>query len=150
MNKEKRYLRLIEQIKSLTTEIDTPISRMATINAILYHKMNNFFWTGFYLLEDGKLRVGPYQGPLACLQLKKDTGVCWHAINKNKTVVVPNVKEFQGHIACDTRSKSEIVVLLKNKKNEIIGVLDIDSEILENFDNVDAFYLEQITNLVFE
>lgn len=149
MNKEKRYLRLIDQIRELIVDIKTPLSRMATINAILYHKMNNFFWTGFYLLEKSKLRVGPYQGPLACLQLKKDTGVCWSAINKKETVVVPNVDEFPGHIACDGRSKSEIVVLLKNENKEIIGVLDIDSDVLNNFDAVDSKYLEIITNLVF-
>lgn len=149
MNKEKRYLRLIEQIKNLIADIETPLSRMATINAILYHKMKNFFWTGFYLLEDERLRVGPYQGPLACLQLKKDTGVCWKAINENKTIVVPNVHEFPGHIACDSRSISEIVVLLKNRNKEIIGVLDIDSDEFNNFDKIDAHYLEEISNLVF-
>ena len=149
MNKEKRYLRLIEQIKNLIVDIETPLSRMATINAILYHKMKNFFWTGFYLLENGKLRVGPYQGPLACLQLKKDTGVCWSAINENKTIVVANVHEFPGHIACDSRSKSEIVVLLKNKNTEIVGVLDIDSDEFNNFDEIDARFLEEISRLVF-
>ena len=148
MNKEKRYLRIINQIEGLIKEIETPISRMATINAILFHKMNNFFWTGFYLLDNGKLRVGPYQGPLACLNLKKDTGVCWAAINKGETIVVPDVEKFPGHIACDSRSKSEIVVLLKNK-DKIVGVLDIDSDVHSNFDEIDAIHLERITNLIY-
>lgn len=149
MNKEKRYLRLIHQIKELIKEIETPSSRMSTINAILFHKMKNFFWTGFYLLDIKRLRVGPYQGPLACLQLKKDTGVCWAAINKGQTIIVPDVEEFPGHIACDSRSKSEIVVLLKDKEKKIVGVLDIDSNIHNNFDEVDAKYLEQITELIY-
>ena len=83
---------------------------MATINAILYHKMDGFFWVGFYLLWNDRLLVGPYQGPLACLELPRDKGVCWAAINSGNSVVVHDVHEFPGHIACDSRSKSEIVI----------------------------------------
>lgn len=122
---------------------------MATINAVLYHKMQDFFWIGFYLLQDGKLQVGPYQGSLACINLAKDTGVCWAAINSQKTMLVADVEAFPGHIACDSRSKSEVVVPLKNKSGEIIGVLDVDSKDLNSFDETDALWLEKIVALVY-
>lgn len=122
---------------------------MATINAVLHHKMETFFWTGFYLLQNGKLQVGPYQGSLACINLAKDTGVCWAAINQNKSLVVPDVHKFPGHIACDSRSRSEVVVLLKDKANTIVGVLDVDSDKPDSFDEVDVFWLEKIVTLVY-
>ncbi len=123
---------------------------MSTIIAVLHHKMNTFFWTGFYLLqENGELLVGPYQGTLACIKLKKNTGVCWAAINNAVTVVVPDVHKFPGHIACDTASKSEIVVPLKDKAGNIIGVLDVDSTELNSFDETDREGLEKIVSLIF-
>lgn len=148
--KNKRYQRLFEQIRSLIEKSsNNPWSNMATINAVLHHKMESFFWTGFYLLHDGKLQVGPYQGSLACINLAKDTGVCWAAINQNKSLVVPDVHEFPGHIACDSRSRSEVVVLLKDKTNTIVGVLDVDSDKPDSFDEVDVFWLEKIVTLVY-
>ena len=123
---------------------------MVTMLAVLHHKMDYFFWTGFYLLQDGKLQVGPYQGSLACINLAKNSGVCWSAINAEKTVIIDNVEVFPGHIACDSRSKSEIVVPLKNQNNELIGVLDVDSSELNSFDEIDALWLEKIVALVFE
>lgn len=120
---------------------------MATIAAVLHQKMDYFFWTGFYLLRDGELIVGPYQGPLACIKLQKDTGVCWAGINQNRTLIVPDVQQFPGHIACDSRSQSEMVVPLKNLNDEIIGVLDVDSKDLNSFDEVDARWLERILSL---
>ncbi|MCF8348739.1 MAG: GAF domain-containing protein [Bacteroidales bacterium] len=148
--KNKRYQRLFEQIRSLIEKSsNNPWSNMATINAVLHHKMETFFWTGFYLLHDGKLQVGPYQGSLACINLAKDTGVCWAAINQNKSLVVPDVHEFPGHIACDSRSRSEVVVLLKDKTNTIVGVLDVDSDKPDSFDEVDVFWLEKIVTLVY-
>ena len=125
-------------------------ARMATINAVLYHKMDGFFWVGFYLLKDGHLLVGPYQGPLACLELEKDKGVCWAGINQNQTIVVQDVHQFPGHIACDSRSKSEIVVPIRNRDNKVIGVLDIDSSLLSNFDNTDALHLEKYCEDLFD
>jgi GAF domain-containing protein len=111
--------------------------------------MNGFFWTGFYLLTDsGNLVVQTYQGPVACMELAKNTGVCWAAINSRKNIVVPDVEKFPDHIACDSRSKSEIVILVKNKQNEIYGVLDVDSDTLNNFDKTDAKWLEKIVNLI--
>jgi len=122
---------------------------MVTLLAVLHHKMDYFFWTGFYLLQEGKLQVGPYQGALACINLAKETGVCWAAINTKKTVIVADVEAFPGHIACDSRSKSEIVIPLKNQKNEIMGVLDVDSSELNSFDEIDAQWLEKIAGLVY-
>ena len=122
---------------------------MATINAVLYHKMESFFWVGFYLFQEEKLQVGPYQGSLACIHLAKDTGVCWAAVNKNMTIVVDDVHAFPGHIACDARSQSEIVVPLKGTKGKTVGVLDIDSKTLASFNETDALYLERIVRLVY-
>jgi len=148
--KENRYKRLYTQIQELIDKSsNNPISNMATIIAVLHHKMEYFFWTGFYQLVDGKLQVGPYQGSLACIDLKKDTGVCWAGINRGVTVVVPDVHNFPGHIACDGRSASEIVVPLKNKDGKIIGVFDVDSSELNSFDEVDAHWLEKIVSLVY-
>lgn len=148
--KNKRYQRLFEQIRSLIEKSsNNPWSNMATINAVLHHKMETFFWTGFYLLHDGKVQVGPYQGSLACINLAKDTGVCWAAINQNKSLVVPDVHKFPGHIACDSRSRSEVVVLLKDKTNTIVGVLDVDSDKPDSFDEVDVLWLEKIVTLVY-
>jgi len=150
MNKKAdRYKRIIEQLLELFKPIDNPQSRMATICAVLHHKFPQFFWTGFYLIsKDGELEVSTYQGPLACLRLKKDTGVCWAGINQKKTIVVENVHDFEGHIACNPLSKSEIVLpVFENGK--IIGVLDIDSDSESAFDQTDAEYLEKILNLIF-
>jgi len=147
--KEGRYKRLYTQIKDLIdNSSNNSLSNMATINAVLYHKMETFFWTGFYLLQDGKLQVGPYQGALACIDLARDTGVCWAAINQNQPVVVDDVEKFPGHIACDSRSKSEIVIPLKDDRNNIIGVMDVDSAALNSFDEVDSKWLQKITELV--
>ncbi|HPM93788.1 MAG TPA: GAF domain-containing protein [Bacteroidales bacterium] len=149
MNKEERYQRIYNQLDELLETGHGPLSRMATIVAVLHHKMEYFFWTGFYLLEKGELMVGPYQGSLACIRLKKDTGVCWAGINRAETVIVPNVHAFPGHIACDSRSKSEIVVPLKDRSGIIMGVLDVDSKELASFDETDALWLQKITNLVY-
>ena len=147
--KEGRYSRIYKQLDELVKKSDNPISRMATIVAVLHHKMEYFFWTGFYLLQNDKLLVGPYQGPVACQELAKDKGVCWAGINSNETIVVPDVHQFTGHIACDSRSKSEIVIPLRNKNLEIVGVLDVDSKDLASFDEVDAKWLEKLVELVY-
>ncbi|MFA8451038.1 MAG: GAF domain-containing protein [Bacteroidales bacterium] len=152
MNSEKkksRYTRIIKQIKELLTRSENKRARMATITAVLHHKMDYFFWTGFYLLdEQNNLVVSNYQGPVACMELKKNVGVCWEAVNKKETIVVEDVAAFPGHIACDSRSKSEIVVPLKNYKGEVIGVLDVDSKDLNSFDQVDRHALEAIIALI--
>lgn len=147
--KEARYQRLYTQIEDLLQKSNNPVSAMATIVAVLHHKMDGFFWTGFYLLQDGKLQVGPYQGSLACIDLKVDTGVCWAGLKAGKTLIVDDVHQFPGHIACDSRSNSEIVVPLLTLSGEIAGVLDVDSESKGAFDKTDARWLEKIIALVY-
>lgn len=148
--KRKRYERLTKQIKDLIVKSsNNPLSNMATINAVLYHKMDYFFWCGFYLLQGEKLQVGPYQGSLACINLAKDTGVCWAAINNKKAMLIDDVESFPGHIACDSRSKSEVVIPVKNNKENIIGVLDIDSKDYSSFDEIDVEALEKIVRLIY-
>ena len=148
IKKRGRYNRIYDQLSVLMTATEDLVSRMATVAAILHHKMDGFFWTGFYLLRDGNLLVGPYQGPVACQVLAKDTGVCWSGINQGKTIIVPDVEQFPGHIACDSRSRSEIVVPVRDKKGQIIAVLDVDSKLLDQFDETDAAGLEKIIGLI--
>ncbi|MDD2386840.1 MAG: GAF domain-containing protein [Bacteroidales bacterium] len=147
--KEEKYLRVIKQIKALILPVTNPASRMATICAVLHYKFPQFFWTGFYFLTPEKeLEVTTYQGPLACLRLKKDTGVCWASINQKDTIIVSDVHSFEGHIACNPLSKSEIVIPVFHD-NQAIGVLDIDSDKKDSFDNIDAKYLEEIVNMIY-
>ncbi|MEZ5082314.1 MAG: GAF domain-containing protein [Bacteroidales bacterium] len=147
--KEGRYQRVYDQLARLLEPHANPLAAMATINAVLHNKFDYYFWTGFYLLHEGDLIVGPYQGPVACIKLKKNSGVCWAGIHRKETVIVPDVHAFPGHIACDSRSNSEIVVPLKNKSGEIVGVLDVDSTALNSFDETDRAGLEKILELVY-
>ena len=146
--KNKRYERIYNQLDELIREKKHTVASMATIVAVLHHKMEYFFWTGFYLLNDGELIVGPYQGPVACIKLQKDTGVCWAGINGQETVIVPDVEKFPGHIACDSRSKSEIVIPVKDDQERVFGLLDVDSSSLGSFDETDAYWLEKILDLI--
>ena len=146
-SKAGRYGRIYNQLDNLLQKTDDIYARMATVAAILHHKMR-FFWTGFYLLKNGELIVGPYQGPVACQVLEKNQGVCWATVNQVNSIIVPDVNKFPGHIACDTRSKSEITIPLKNKNGEIIGVLDVDSSELNTFDEIDQDNLEKIVDLI--
>ena len=149
-DKRNRYLRIHDQLKELFDKDDpNPQARMATVAALLHHKLETFFWTGFYLLDEGELIVGPYQGSLACIKLKKHTGVCWAAIDRGETVIVADVHAFPGHIACDARSQSEIVVPLRDKSGRITGVLDVDSREKDSFDRQDAEGLERIVRLIY-
>lgn len=147
--KDKRYGRLYEQIKTITAKTDDQLAHMATISAVLFNKMDDFFWCGFYrLLPNGKLTVGPYQGPVACQELQKDKGVCWAGINRNETIIVEDVEHFPGHIACDSRSKSEIVVPVKDSEGNIYAILDVDSKDLNSFNEIDLKWLEKIVRLI--
>ena len=146
--KASRYERVYNQLAELVIKSHDTIARMSTIAAVLHHKMDGFFWTGFYLLKEDSLVVGPYQGPVACLELDKNKGVCWSGINQEKTIVVPDVNKFPGHIACDSRSRSEIVIPVRNQHGEISGVLDVDSNKPDHFDETDAVWLEKIAALV--
>jgi L-methionine (R)-S-oxide reductase len=146
--KSGRYSRLYTQLEVLLQKSNDLNARLATIAAVLHHKMDYFFWTGFYMLKDRELVVRCYQGPVACQVLEKGKGVCWAAINRGETVFVEDVHLFPGHIACDSRSNSEIVVPLKGKDGTIIGVLDIDSKEKASFDATDRLWLEKIVELI--
>ena len=149
-DKAGQYGRIRKQLQELLRKCEDPEARMASVVALLHHKMRHFFWTGFYGLKDGRLIVKVYQGPLACMELKKDTGVCWAAINSRKPVVVPDVERFPGHIACDSRSRSEICVPFFDRGGAVTAVLDIDSELPDNFDEIDAAELQAILALIHE
>lgn len=147
--KEGRYQRLYDQLAELVKKSNDQQARMATIVAVLHHKMEYFFWTGFYLLKEDELTVNIYQGPVACQILEKNKGVCWAGINRRETVIVEDVHTFPGHIACDSRSQSEIVIPFLDKDGNIIGVLDVDSKDKNSFDNTDGYWLERILKLVY-
>ena len=147
IKKDGRYSRIYEQLATLVKKSNNTQARMATIVAVLHHKMEYFFWTGFYLLDNGEMTVNIYQGPVACQILEKNKGVCWAAFNKKETIVVEDVHQFPGHIACSSASRSEIVVpILVNET--VVAVLDVDSEHLNSFDTTDARYLTIITELL--
>jgi GAF domain-containing protein len=143
-----RYQRIGDQLAELFAENDDPVARMATISALLHHKMPHFFWTGFYRLIAGKLFVGPYQGPLACAVLPGPEGVCWACVTRGKSIIVPDVHAFEGHVACDGRSQSEIVVPLAEPGGKVMAVLDVDSDQPDAFTEVDRVGLEKIVALI--
>lgn len=145
--KEEKYASLIPQITGLLYGETNLVANLANIAAALREGMG-FFWVGFYLVDsEDELVLGPFQGPVACTRIKKGKGVCGTSWEKNKVLIVPNVDEFPGHIACASASKSEIVLpLLKNE--QVIGVLDIDSDKLADFDATDEKYLKEILALI--
>ena len=148
--KEGRYARIQMQLEALLVKTDDPLARMASVCAILHHKMDYYFWTGFYLFKSGKLVVGPYQGPVACQELEKDKGVCWAALNKEAPVLVKDVHAFPGHISCDSRSKSEITLPVYNQEKEVVAIFDVDSDQLDSFSEVDQLALPGIMNLIYK
>ncbi len=122
---------------------------LSTVAAAL-HEAFSFFWTGFYVVEQNELVVGPFQGPVACLRIAKGRGVCGNAWQHEKTIIVPDVDHYPGHIACSALSRSEIVVPIVLKSGHVMGVLDIDSSELNTFDEEDQFYLEKICSYLGE
>lgn len=146
--KLSRYGRVHAQLAELLVKTPDIQARMATVAALLYHKFDYFFWCGFYRLVAGDLVVGPYQGPLACQVLARDRGVCWEAVRRGASVIVPDVHKFPGHIACDSRSLSEVVVPVRDHRGTIVAVLDADSDRLAQFDGTDAAELERIVALL--
>lgn len=147
IKKEGRYNRLYTQISELLKKSPDQQAAMSTIASVLFNKMDYFFWCGFYRVDGSRLIVGPYQGPPAC-QVLQDTGVCIASVKEQKTIVVPDVHLFEGHIACDSRSRSEIVVPVRNEQGQIIAVLDVDSKDIASFNSVDASHLERIVKLL--
>ena len=144
--KEEQYSLVYKQIASLIAGENDAVSVMANISAML-HDCFGFWWTGFYRVEGGELILGPFQGPVACMHIGYGKGVCGTAWKEHRTVVVPDVEQFPGHIACSSESRSEIVVPVY-QKGAVVAVLDIDSRELENFDEVDAQWLEKIVLLL--
>ena len=143
-SKADKYALLLRQVDALFQDEPDMIARMANVSAML-HETFQFWWTGFYRVQDEEMVLGPFQGPLACTRIKYGRGVCGTAWKEGVTQVVPDVELFPGHIACSSASRSEIVVPLY-KDGRVIAVLDIDSEHLATFDTTDQRYLEQLVN----
>lgn len=145
-SKEEQYQSLIPQIKGLLTGENNLIANLANTAAALKEQFG-WFWVGFYLVEENELVLGPFQGPVACTRIQKGRGVCGTSWAQEKTLIVPDVEKFPGHIACSSLSKSEIVVPLL-KEGIAWGVLDVDSSDYDQFDETDQLYLEQIVALL--
>ena len=140
--KDERYQLLLQQVSALIEGESDAISVMANVCAAIHEAMG-FFWTGFYRVCDGELRLGPFQGPVACMHIAFGRGVCGTAWQRRETIVVPDVEQFPGHIACSSLSRSEIVVPIL-VEGEVVAVLDIDSKELSTFDDTDRHWLELI------
>ena len=146
MDKQEDYKLLLAQVKAMVKDESDPVANMANVAALIQEAFH-FWWTGFYRVIGEQLVLGPFQGPVACTRIGFGKGVCGTSWKEKKTLVVEDVEQFPGHIACSSESKSEIVVpLLKN--GDVIGVLDIDSERLATFDAVDKEWLQQIAEVV--
>lgn len=145
--KEKKYKLLTEQIRSLIAGEEDDVAVMANVCAVIHESMG-FWWTGFYRVVNNELLLGPFQGPVACMHIGFGKGVCGTAWKEQRTVVVPDVEEFPGHIACSSLSRSEIVVPVFSKSGAVVAVLDIDSKDLATFDDTDSRYLEEICRML--
>lgn len=146
IGKEEKYIHFIEQFSYLIEGEKNIISVLANTTAALKEAFD-FFWVGFYLIDNGELVLGPFQGSVACYRIKKGRGVCGTAWSEERTQIVADVDKFPGHIACSSLSRSEIVVPMVHNAN-VVGVLDIDSDKLDTFDETDRIYLEKIVNLI--
>src|SRR5258706_3706259 len=145
-DKTERYKTLVPQIASLVQGETDAIANLSNVAAALRQAMN-FFWVGFYLVKNNELVLGPFQGPIACTRIGFGKGVCGACWKEKKTLVVPDVNEFPGHIACSSDSKSEIA-LPGFKNDEVVLVLDVDSNVLNDFDKTDELYLGQVIGIV--
>lgn len=146
-SKAEKYASLLQQIISVTEDEPDQIARMANAAAMLYETFG-WWWTGFYRVVDDELVLGPFQGSLACMRIRRGRGVCGTAWERDETQVVPDVDKFPGHIACSTASKSEIVVPVHDDEGHVVAVLDIDSDELNTFDNTDKEWLEKIVEFL--
>lgn len=145
-DKEEKYRELLPQLHALVDTETNLIANLANIAAALKQTFD-FFWVGFYVVEGDELILGPFQGPIACTRIRFGRGVCGTAWKEARTLIVPDVEQFPGHIACSSDSKSEIVVPII-KQGNVAGVLDIDSNALNSFDEIDARYLEEICTYI--
>lgn len=147
---EEKYKLLIKQLKELLNRNDHKLSNLSNLTSALYQTFNKISWVGFYLYDKEKLYLGPFQGKVACTTIEIGNGVCGTAAAKKETIVVPDVDKFPGHIACDSESKSEIVLPIINKDGELFGVLDLDSSEYNSFNETDKIYLEEICKFLVE
>lgn len=147
MDKTEKYRILTEQIRSLIEGETDSVAVMANVCAAIHEAMG-FWWTGFYRVLNGELVLGPFQGPVACMYIGYGKGVCGTAWKEKQTIIVPDVEQFPGHIACSSLSRSEIVVPVFSKSREVVAVLDIDSKELSTFDETDREYLEEICKII--
>lgn len=147
MSKSTAYEELLNEVKSFIQDENDKIACMANVAALI-HERFGFWWTGFYRVIGEELVLGPFQGPVACTRIRKGRGVCGTSWNEARTVIVPNVHEFPGHIACSSLSNSEIVVPVFDECGNVTGVLDIDSRDFDTFDETDAEWLEEICRLI--
>ncbi|MGB7209490.1 MAG: GAF domain-containing protein [Pyrinomonadaceae bacterium] len=146
-NRAAIYAEITPQIAALIAGESDLIANLANVTAVLKEAFG-FFWVGFYLQKEGELVLGPFQGPMACTRINLDQGVCGHAYTTRETVIVPNVDEFPGHIACSSASRSEIVLPMFDENGEVFGVLDVDSDRLDDFSDTDAEGLRAIVDLI--
>lgn len=147
LSKTEQYQQALEQLKLVIEGESDKIANLSNIMACLKYGFG-FFWVGVYLVQENELVLGPFQGPLACTRIRKGRGVCGSAWEQNKSLLVPNVDEFPGHIACSSESKSEVVIPIRNSDGEVVGVLDVDSDQLDDFNSSDLTGLEKIVSLI--
>ena len=144
--KQEQYEALLPQVKGLLEGETDLVANLANVTAALKEQFN-WLWVGFYMVKNNELVLAPFQGPVACTRIKKGRGVCGSSWQQRKTLIVPDVEQFPGHIACSSLSKSEIVIpIIQN--DDVLGVLDVDSSELNTFDETDQYYLEQIIGLI--
>lgn len=146
-NRETVYSEIVPQIAALVAGETDVFANLANITAVLKEALG-FFWVGFYLVKEGQLVLGPFQGPLACTRIGFDQGVCGHAYSTRETVIVDDVDKFPGHIACSSAARSEIVVPFFGADGSVAGVLDIDSDKLADFDEADRVWLQEIVGII--
>jgi L-methionine (R)-S-oxide reductase len=147
---EAKYKLLIKQLKELLNQKDHELSNLSNLTSALNETFNKISWVGFYLYDKEKLYLGPFQGKVACTTIEIDNGVCGTAAAKKETIIVPDVDKFPGHIACDSDSKSEIVLPIIKKDGELFGVLDLDSSEYNSFNDTDKIYLQEICKFLVE
>jgi GAF domain-containing protein len=149
MDKAGRYERVLAQVRGYVHTTTDVWARLATMVAVLHHKMPHFFWTGVYALSEGELVARLYQGQVACQKLG-EAGVCWTAVREERTLIVGNVDEFPGHIACNPASRSEIVIPIRDREGRVFACLDVDSDRLDAFDEADEVGLKGVLSLLFD
>lgn len=145
--KQEKYEALLPQIEALTVYETDLVANLANISSAL-HQVFSWWWVGFYWVKENELVLAPFQGSIACTRIAFGKGVCGTAWKERKTQLVPDVEQFPGHIACSSATKSEIVVPIFNQNDEVMGVLDVDSERDDVLDEIDVFYLEKISKMI--